>query len=357
MDTKRFDTFTQSLSPGASRRGLLAGLASGLLATVPLAFSDEDAAAKKGKCKKKRRKNGKKRKCKGCTPTSCRQGQLCHAGTCHACDVLCPSGNCAVAELQAVIDAPGGTLYVCPGRYTGHLTLSPTTPLTLIGAEDGADPKTSTILDGQGTGRVVTIFEFAAAVTLKDLRITGGRESVGGGVHHAAARLTMSDCTVTDNSADSGGGGIYSPSTLEMTRCTVGNNHSPGGNGGGILTGGPLTLTDCLIEDNDGGRGGGIYAADGSTTLAGSTAVRGNEAVIGGGIYAGGGDVQIEPTCRVTDNTATGGAGFGGGIWMGNSGTMTLLGPDPSPIVVDNCVENCAGNAVAKCAAGGICPG
>jgi hypothetical protein len=127
--------------------------------------------------------------------------------------------------------------------------------------------------------------------------------------------------------------------------------------GGGIFTAGTLTLTDCLIEDNDGGSGGGIYAADASATLAGSTAVRGNEAARGGGIFAGGGNVQIEPTCRVTDNTATGGAGFGGGIWMGNSGLMSLLGPDPSPIVVENCVENCAGAAVAKCAAGGSCPG
>lgn len=367
MDDNCFDRFTRFLSPGGSRRGVLAGLGSGLLAALPLALGGEDAAAKKkGKCKKKRKKkNGKKkRKCKdkGCTPTSCPRDQLCHAGTCHTCDVLCPGGSCAVAGLQAAIDAPGVTLYVCPGRYTGQLTFDPTAPLTLIGAGDGADSETSTILDGHGDGRVVTIFSAAAAITLKDLRITGGRDNYGGGIHHAGTMLTMSDCTVTGNTADIYGGGIWNntDSRLEMTRCTVRDNHAPsgGGNGGGIITSGTLTLTDCLIEDNDaGGGGGGIYAAADSATLAGSTEVRGNMAGQGGGIYASGGSVQIEPSCRVTDNTATGGAGYGGGIWMGNSGTMTLQGPDPSPIVIGNCVENCAGKAVAKCAAGGSCPG
>jgi predicted outer membrane repeat protein len=358
MDADRFDDLARTLPAAGSRRMLLR-LGLGSMAGALLA--DAEARKKKGKCKKKKGKQ--KRKCqnkgKGCTPTSCPQGQLCHAGACHACDVVCHVGTCTMAGLQAAIDAAGETLYICPGRYTGQLTFNPAAPVTLIGAGDGADPKISTILDGQGTTRVVAIDVAAAAVTLQDLRITGGRATIGGGILHDGAKLTMSDCTVTGNTADTFGGGgihIYPDAMLEMTRCTVSDNR--GIYGAGIFVqSGTVTLTDCLIEGNSAGQyGGGIYTGGVHTRLAGSTVVRGNAAGAGGGIYVDGGEVEIAPTCRVTDNTATGGVGYGGGIYL-NGGTVTLQGADPSPIVVANCVENCAGTvAVAKCAAGRSCP-
>jgi hypothetical protein len=43
------------------------------------------------------------------------------------------------------------------------------------------------------------------------------------------------------------------------------------------------------------------------------------------------------------------GEGSGGGIRR-SGGTVTLRGANPSPIVVNNCHENCAGN-VPRCAA------
>jgi hypothetical protein len=140
-----------------------------------------------------------------------------------------------------------------------------------------------------------------------------------------------------------------------MTRCTVRDNHATDANlsdGGGIYAGGSTTLTDCLVEDNRAARdGGGLFVIyPGAVTLAGSTQVHDNAANFGGGIHIESGTLTIAETCRVTENTASA-AGNGGGIY--NSGGMvTLQGADPSPIVVNNCHENCAPlDSVAKCAA------
>ena len=58
MNARQVDRIIRTLSIGCSRRGLLAGLVSSLLAVAPLAFAD-DAAARRNKGKKKR--NRKKR--------------------------------------------------------------------------------------------------------------------------------------------------------------------------------------------------------------------------------------------------------------------------------------------------------
>lgn len=93
-----------------------------------------------------------------------------------------------------------------------------------------------------------------------------------------------------------------------------------------------------------------------TTTLEGGTSVEGNQAgLYGGGIYAGVGQLTIRENCRVQENKLASESGSGGGIFN-IEGTVTLDGPDPSPIVVDNCPENCAGfPPVPKCAAGPDC--
>jgi hypothetical protein len=78
---------------------------------------------------------------------------------------------------------------------------------------------------------------------------------------------------------------------------------------------------------------------------------------LAGGIYVQfDGTLIIAETCRVTRNTAP--SGNGGGILNG-SGTVILQGADPSPIVVNNCQENCAGTLVPNCSTAspaGPCP-
>jgi hypothetical protein len=252
----------------------------------------------------------------------------------------------------------GGTVYVCPGRYQGGFIL--TDAVTIIGAGEGSDAASDTILDGNAAGRVLTVNAGAGTVVLERLRISGGNSEGGSGLDHGGTTLRMRECTVSNNtSVDSSGGGILveTGSTLEMTRCTVRDNHvtslSGIGTGGGIHAAGTTTLTDCLIEANDAANsGGGLYVVGGTTTLLGTTQVRENEAGLGGGIAVATGTnasgvLVVAETCRVTENMA--GEGFGGGIRR-SGGTVTLQGASPSPIVVNNCHENCVGN-VPKCAA------
>jgi hypothetical protein len=112
-------------------------------------------------------------------------------------------------------------------------------------------------------------------------------------------------------------------------------------------------LTDCLIENNSADNTcGGIRVNGGTTTLLGATTVPGDHADAnslsgGGGIQVNVGTLSIAETCRVTRNTAA------TGRW-GASATapamVTLQGAAmPSPIVVDNCHENCVGS-VPNCA-------
>jgi hypothetical protein len=190
--------------------------------------------------------------------------------------------------------------------------------------------------------------------------VTGANAAFAAGILHMGTTLQMTDCTVAGNTAmnDNGGGlAVVDGCTLEMTRCTVRDNHATriSGNfgfGGGIFTRGPVTLTDCLVENNSGGAfGGGIrLEAGGTTTLVGSTTVQANVAGLGGGgIDALGRTFKlvIAETCLITRNTAP--TGGGGGIHT-LGGTVTLEGAAmPSPIVVDNCHENCAGSPVNKC--------
>src|SRR5215213_8920906 len=127
-----------------------------------------------------------------------------------------------------------------------------------------------------------------------------------------------------------------------MTGCTVRENFANPTKsiGGGIWTAGTTTLTDCLVEANGAEPfGGGLFVDGGKTTLAGSTRVRLNSASSGAGISVRNSELEVAATCRVTENTAPNGAGPGG--IANNGGTVTLAGPDPSPIVVNNCPDNC----------------
>jgi hypothetical protein len=235
-----------------------------------------------------------------------------------------------------------------------------TDAVTVIGSGEATDATSNTILHGNAAGRVLTIDSGAGPVVLERLRITGGNSEGVSGIRHGGTTLRMKECTVNGNtSVDSSGGGILvgTGSTLEMTHCTVRDNRATSqtgvGTGGGIHAAGTTTLTDCLIEGNEAANsGGGLYVVGGTTTLRGTTQVRENNAGLGGGIAVTAGTnvsgvLVIAGTCRVTENTAA--AGQGGGIHR-SGGTATLQGANPSPIVVNNCHENCAG-VVPRCAA------
>jgi hypothetical protein len=395
MDADRFDSLIAALFSVPSRRDALRAL--GALGIVGLVNHAAARKKRKKKCARAGQKTSKKRKrcCKGlvkdaskrccapatCPPESCGsmpdgcggtlscggcpQDQICLiSNVCQPCTVTCTGvpTQCGTA-LQQALEA-GGTIHVCPGTYQG--TFAPSDPVTIVGAGEGDDPASNTILDANGAGRVLTISPGLSA-TLERLRIIRGNLSAsasvdgGAGIRQDGGTLRLTECTVSGNTVvNTGpqlkafGGGIYSGagSTLELTRCTVRDNHISGAfsYGGGIASAGTTTLTDCLVEDNRANLadGGGLYF-DGKTALAGNTRVRGNVAAHGGGIFHNDYTLTVAETCRVTRNATTSVPGSGGGIF--NRGIVTLQGADPSPIVVNNCYDNCGSGApVPKCA-------
>lgn len=185
---------------------------------------------------------------------------------------MCRAATCCFATpaaLQAAL-GPGGpaTVRLCPDTtFPGTFTLG--RPVTVVGAGEA-----STILDGGGIGRVVTV-QSGVTAELRALRITNG----------AAA--------------------------------------SPGG---GINNSGDLRLVSSTVASNEATFGGGIFNFNGVVLLVSSVVASNEAGQHGGGIYNHSGTVTLEGTSNVTDNDAgVGGIGTGGGIFNEVGGTVKFF--------------------------------
>lgn len=259
--------------------------------------------------------------CSGCKNLSqCPANSVCAAsGACLACDV-CADG-CDFTSIQAAIDGRPGqrTFAICRGTYQENLTLS--REVELIGAIDGFTMLT--VVRGNGTTSVITIPDAGQDVTLRQMKITGGAVSAGGGILHEGKVLTMVDVLVTTNSTASRGGGLSAPGgsatrTVDMTRCTIDNNSdtAAGVEGGGVFNGADMTMRDCDITFNHAMQGAGIFN-EGTLTLRTTTVNLFNQgATTSGGIYNSG--------TLVLHASQVGPQNFQGGIENVAPGTVSL---------------------------------
>jgi hypothetical protein len=242
--------------------------------------------------------------CVPCTRHSqCGAGFLClDNGTCRACTVQ--SGDSA--GLQTALSA-GGSIFICPGTYSGNFTVGQN-DVILIGAGDGADPAANTILDANGSGRVLDIG--GPIVTLLGLRLTGGNSGSGAGVRNDGGALAMGGCTVTGNVSSDSGGGICNVNrgVLTLSDCTVSDNDAVDGGGIHHSSDQQLLLSNTIVERNDAtGDGGGIYVDAGAlATIQNQSAVRTNTAVSGGGGIFNLGTVNCSAIGAVSGNTVGG---------------------------------------------------
>ncbi|MFT4040979.1 MAG: right-handed parallel beta-helix repeat-containing protein, partial [Thermomicrobiales bacterium] len=233
----------------------------------------------------------------GCGGTcGCPSGSVCNAGVCDACTVTCTGTPAECGATLATAMYSGGTVLVCPGTYAGNF-LPPTLGLTmtLIGAGNGADPATNTIITQTADTRAIFTFSVAGqTLSFRNVRITGGNYSGGAGamtIVHATISVALIDSVITGNAGLYGG--LYlNQGSLSLTGCEVTTN-TASSDGGGIRTFGPLTLTDTLVSGNtSGANGGGIYVSGSTTTLAANVTITGNTATganSGGGVYVNGG--------------------------------------------------------------------
>jgi len=211
------------------------------------------------------------------------------------------------------------SLFAADRTVTSGLdTGAPGTLRAVIAAANPGDR----ILFGNGVSQVVLGIGMGELVIEKDLTIDGSR--VAGGVVVSADQrsrvlkietsttVELISLTIRDGKSDEGASGT--------TAATFGEN------GGGILNDGNLTLRNCVVIDNATGDGGDATEFDGQ------------RAGYGGGIYST--DSLTLLGCLVTENTTGEGGnggvdglgdgkdgdngGFGGGIYFGGGGMLTI---------------------------------
>lgn len=372
MDDRRFAALARVLGHVQPRRALLP-LARGLLAAPWLGFVPTAAKKKKNKkstlcldgqtikaSKKKKKKLIKSGAtpgaCSACAPIcsgtacggddgcggicGCAAGSLCHGGVCQACNVTCTGDGAACGDALKPLLNGGGTVFACPGRYVGNFEITAAN-VSLIGAGAGKDPATSTILDANGSGLVLAVYNNVNAV-LHGLRITGGNagSEPAGGIFNGGA-LAMTACTVSANRAKAGGGITQlfdATGPLTLTDCDVSGNTATEviAEGGGIKffhATQKLTLSNCIVSGNTAtGLGGGLAIVGAQATIEG-TSITGNNALRGGGIVLGGSTVTLDSASSITENTAT---NLGGGIFL-DSGSVQLNGANLSGNTPDDC--------------------
>ena len=175
---------------------------------------------------------------------------------------------------DALNDSTCATINVAAGTYEEHITIS--RDVTIRGA--GED---QTVIDGGGSGRVVTI-SGDPVVTIKNITIQHGHSTIDGGGILNFGNLTIQNSTFTDNEASSRGGGILNVGELIIQNSTFTDNEAF--EGGGIGNFGSLTLRNSTITDNEAFGdlgGGGIYNFSGSTATLRNSTVTDNTANVG----------------------------------------------------------------------------
>ena len=246
--------------------------------------------------------------------------------------------------IQAGIDAAssGDTVQVAAGTYYENITMK--SDVVIQGAGQGIS-----IIDGGGSGSVVTAIDVDSTATLDGFTITNGVSGAGGGMYNYQSSPSVTNCIFLGNSGAGGGGGMYNYySSPTVESCTFSGNTSAN-NGGGMynyysspavencaflgnisdLYGGGMrnnnsspTVTNCSFYDNSAAYwGGGMYNTDYSSPTLESCTFSENTASKGGGMYTG---INSSPgliNCTFSGNSAT----MGGGMFNTafSSGTVT----------------------------------
>ena len=171
---------------------------------------------------------------------------------------------------------------------------------------------------------------------------TGNSASNGGAVGSLNGDLTLINCTLTGNSATGTdgnpghggcGGAVYMDGRDELTSLcgvTISDNQA-GAIGGaffrvsndstGVFTMDRTTINANRVTPTASGNAGGMYLQGLDLTMTQSTISR-NEAFYNGGLWIHGRQAQLT-NVTIAENTAFG--SNGGGLWLSNSPTGTLL--------------------------------
>ena len=255
-----------------------------------------------------------------------------------------PQTACKTIGHAISLASSGDAIKVAPATYTENLTIS--ISLKILGAD-----ASTTIVDGNEAGTVVTISSSSAVVALSELTIQNGSAQYGGGINNSGT-LTVKDTTITSNTAyfvctddcEGGGGGIYNGGTLTVKNTTITSNTANfgctagcGDLGGGIFNSGTLTVNKSTIGGNSvsgfcgkpgcGALGGGIF--NWGTLTVNNATINGNSATCRGYCENWGGGVSNgipyhNGTLAINNSTISGNSAAQGGGIYNNDGAVVL---------------------------------
>ncbi|MFT4038575.1 MAG: right-handed parallel beta-helix repeat-containing protein [Thermomicrobiales bacterium] len=365
MDALRFDAVTRAFTTLRTRRtaasALAVAVAAPLLGVVvgdakkkkkrkaTLCLNGQTVSAAKKKKKKLIKQGATPGACcvpqcaagacgsDGCGGTcACAAGTVCDGGTCHACTVTCTGSPAACGSaLQTALNA-GGTIYACPGVYTGGFTI-PQNNTALVGAGSGDDFTANTVLDGNNV--VIVVAFGGTGIRLAGLRIKRGMGNYGGGIQAGyGSDLTVERCAIVNNTANAGGAGLYFQGRLQLRDSLVtGNTASYGG--GVYMDASQLasTITNTTISGNIAGSGAGLSQYNAALLTISGGEISSNHATGGGGggLTSFSSVLQFTGGTRLTNNTAT---SPGGAIYT--TGSTIQLG---DAVFSGNTPNDCTG--------------
>ena len=228
--------------------------------------------------------------------------------------------NRAIADID-VRNMPNAhlTIYV-DGTLSGTSTInaSQTRSITIM-------PRTgsSAAIDAQGAGTTITV-NTSVPVTFKNITITGGNGTNGGGIYIASgSTVTLKDnATVSGNSATNGGG-IYNDGTLNLDNKSVVINNSAATAGGGIYSAGTTKAEGFVkvISNTVGSNANNLYLPSSKVlTVTGSLTSESNNSQIG--IFT-----QTKPNA-LTAVPITSGYGYNGGANSGKHPGNFFIGDE-----------------------------
>ncbi|MEE2718797.1 MAG: hypothetical protein VX727_03330 [Planctomycetota bacterium] len=155
--------------------------------------------------------------------------------------------------IQGAINASsnGDVITIAAGTYNEHSLLPPADKAITIQGTVNGDGTLATTIDAQQAGSVFVVNSGEGNGTvIRDLVITGGSTSGGGGINCNFSSPTISGCHITGNTATYYGGGIYcGGSNPTISGCTILGNSAE--HGGGIYSyeSNPH-LIGCSVSDN-----------------------------------------------------------------------------------------------------------
>ncbi len=129
--------------------------------------------------------------------------------------------NTAIGQVSS-----GGTVYLLAGTYTQSATINK--PLTLIGAGQGADPLSNTIIQGSATGNGISLASGANNVTIQALRITNFTTGINRQGAFATNNVVVEDVTAISNQTAGFAFSLNGPvRNIRLSRVTGNNSTEP----------------------------------------------------------------------------------------------------------------------------------